>query len=207
MGLADPAGFVPSISARSLLRRPRSNLCSCRPRILQTNRPPHVTAMQAASNEPERVRQPDVDITSTKGFALRDAVVYDFVDLAQSHSRFEVPGAYAICDALGELHYMGYSKNVATKLMFHQKLVPSKCASFRLYVPPVPPELISPEMLENVLEYWVRENGSVPRGNNVDRALWENAKSADRKVLLASIFMLFLISSILKQVMYFSTRY
>ncbi|MEM9275865.1 MAG: NB-ARC domain-containing protein, partial [Cyanobacteria bacterium P01_F01_bin.143] len=53
---------------------------------------------------------------------------------------------------------------------------------------------------ENVLEYWVGEIGNVPKGNTIDRALWEQQNPTDRKVLFAFIFILFLISSIIKQV-------
>lgn len=148
-----------------------------------------------------------VDITSTNGFALQDAVEFRFADLSATESRFQRGGAYAIRDVEGEVLYMGYSKNIATKLQLHERLMPEKCVSFQVYVPPVPPELISPEMLENVLEYWVRENGDIPRGNTVDRALWESENSVDRKVLLGSIFALFLITSIVKQVAYFAFRY
>lgn len=150
---------------------------------------------------------PSGDISSTSGFALQDSPINMFVDLSDRQEAFARGGAYAIRDTAGQLCYMGYSKNIAAKLVFHARLVPEKCVSFQVYVPPVPQELISPEMLENVLEYWVRENGGVPTGNTVDRALWEQENPVDRKVLLGSIFFLFLISSILKQVLYYNTRY
>lgn len=146
-------------------------------------------------------------VSSPKGFALQEALKHSFAELKVDDSLFQVGGAYAISDPADNIVYMGYTKNIAVKLAFHERLQPQSCASFRVYVPPVPPELMSPDMLENVLEYWVRENGELPRGNTVDKALWENDSPVDRKVLLASILALFLISSIIKQAMYFSTRY
>lgn len=150
---------------------------------------------------------PSGDISSSTGFALSDTQINAFADLPERQETFARGGAYAIRDAAGQICYMGYSKNIAAKLEFHERLVPEKCASFQVYVPPVPQELISPEMLENVLEYWVRESGAVPAGNTVDRALWEQENPVDRKVLLGSMFFLFLISSIVKQVLYYTTRY
>lgn len=163
------------------------------------------------TQEPSSSSQYPADISapvsSTKGFSLLEAQKHSFAELKVDDSFFQVGGAYAISDPADRVMYMGYSKNIAAKLAFHERLQPQSCASFRVYIPLVPPELMSPDLLENVLEYWVRENGELPRGNTVDRALWENDNPVSRKVLLASIFALFLISSIIKQVMYFSTRY
>lgn len=143
----------------------------------------------------------------TTGFALRDANQHTFGDFQIDETPFQCAGAYAISDLTDQVVYMGYSKNVALKLSFHSRLQPQHCSTFRVYTPPVPPELISPDMLENVLEYWIREIGDVPRGNSVDRAIWEQETPIDRKVLFASIFFIFLASSIMKQVLYFTTSY
>ncbi|CAN8073320.1 unnamed protein product, partial [Agarophyton chilense] len=115
------------------------------------------------------------------GFSLRDAPRVSFAQLEMCDAALGTSGAYAIRADDGELVYMGYSKNVARKLHFHRETCPTSCASFQTYVPPLPPELVSPDMLESVLEYWVRETGGVPRGNSVDRELWETAHAAHRK--------------------------
>lgn len=154
-----------------------------------------------------RPEPPMSDLTTSRGFALEEAKTHTFEAFNLDQSAFQTGGAYAISDASDTVMYMGYTKNIATKLSFHQRLQPQSCKTFRVYVPPVPPELMSPEMLESVLEYWVRENGSVPRGNTIDRALWEQEKPIDRQVLLGAIFVLFLLSSIIKQVLFFTTRY
>lgn len=148
-----------------------------------------------------------INLVPSEGFALRDATIYRFVDLCVSPTALQRPGAYAIRGPSGVVQYMGYSKNIASKLFLHQRLLPHACLSFQVYVPSVPTELMSPELLESVLEYWVAEIGSVPDGNTVDRHLWENNNPDHRKVLLTSIFSLFLFSSILKQFMYYNTRY
>lgn len=155
--------------------------------------------------QPEPARESGLG-APTNGFALGDAPLRLFAELGVRPERFAKPGAYAVRDAGGTLCYVGYSKNIAAKLKFHSGLVPDRCASFQVYIPPVPPEMISPEMLEGVLEYWVQENGGVPHGNTSDRELWE-VEPLSRKVLLGSIFGLFFFTSLLKQIMYYTTRY
>lgn len=146
-------------------------------------------------------------LTGPQGFALADAKEFTFSELTSETDAFQRGGAYAILNGGGDVVYMGYTKNLSNKLQFHSRLQPESCVSFRVYVPPVPPELMSPEMFESVLEYWVREIGHVPRGNTTDRALWENPKPVDKQVLYLAVFLLFLITSIFKQVLYFTTRY
>lgn len=140
------------------------------------------------------------------GFALADAQIRLFVELQTDAVRWDAPGAYAIRDKGGTLQYIGYSKNVGKKLEFHAELLPHLCNSFQTYIPKAPVEEITPDMLEGVLEYWVRENGFVPVGNTRDRGLWEGT-APSRQVLLGAIFALFFFSSLLKQVLYFTTSY
>lgn len=199
-----------------LCRRPRpsspAEFCPAPPRQSPVLNPAArrraLPAKMCEGAPPELSRAPHPGpLHSARGFALRDAPLLDFQTLPLRGEDFQRGGAYAIRDVDGHICYMGYSKNVAAKLRFHAQLVPHRCASFQVYLPSLPPELISPDMLESVLEYWVRENGAVPRGNTVDRHLWEQRDPVDRKVLFGSIFALFLISSIVKQVLYFTTRY
>lgn len=208
----------PTFGARHLTRRPRPTTCDCtrlshtssRSIPAQIRRPTVICTLQDDTqsnlNRTPNFDIPD-DITSTKGFALREAAVYPFQLIDYAAEKFACSGAYAIRDTAGQIAYMGYSKNIASKLIFHARLMPQQCVSFQVYVPPASAELVSPEMLENVLEFWLRENGSIPKGNTVDRALWEQENPVDRKVLLATIFALFIFSSILKQWTYFTTRY
>lgn len=198
-----------------LSRRPRAAKCNCfgspaRPRIVFNAPNPRrafVVRMVDGADSELLGKEQSSDLNSSHGFALNDAPLYQFNILSSEQDAFEKGGAYAIRNPDGQVCYMGYSKNIASKLLFHSSLQPEKCSSFQVYVPPVPAELISPEMLESVLEYWVRENGGVPPGNTVDRPLWEQSNPTDRKVLFGSIFTLFLISSIVKQVLYYTTRY
>lgn len=208
---------VPCILTSQFSRRPGTHSCRHRGLCFQirSKRALHAT-MQAkrpddeptnSNLKPMELNEKMEKMASSSGFALRDAREYTFSDFAIDETPFQSGGAYAISDPKGQVVYMGYSRNVAAKLAFHARLQPQSCSSFRMYVPPVPPELISPDMLENVLEYWVREIGDVPRGNTVDRALWEQENPINRKVLFTAIFSLFLVSSIVKQVFYFATRY
>lgn len=89
------------------------------------------------------------------------------------------PGAYAVRDVEGILRYIGYSKDISKKLRFHLDAVgPERAASCQVYAPQH--DKITPDLLEAVLEYWVRENGGiVPSGNMEDRWIWEGNSSAN----------------------------
>lgn len=206
------------LSLNTLSRRPRTPNCNCfvpyRPRLAvapssHANKSRRAALILSAESGENDLAQdiPPTGLASATGFALGDNPINAFATLSDSADKYARGGAYAIRNPAGQVCYMGYSKNIAAKLAFHERLVPEQCATFQVYVPPVPEELISPDMLESVLEYWVRENGGVPTGNTVDRALWEQENPVDRKVLLGSIFLLFLVSSLVKQVMYYTTRY
>lgn len=58
-----------------------------------------------------------------------------------------------------------------------------------------------------MLQYWVKEVSPVPAGNTVDLDLSELTHVADRKVLFTTMFNLFLISSLFKQLLYFTEHY
>lgn len=102
---------------------------------------------------------------------------------------------------------MGYFKNVAAQLSLHARLQPQSCTKFRVYIPAVQPELVSPDMFESVLEYWVQEVDAVPVGNTGDRQLSESTHTTDRKVHFTAIFSLVLIPSLLRRLLYFTTHY
>lgn len=201
--MAAHLGFAPP-TLPPPLRHAAASRCNHPIRRLR-HRPP-LAALPTAPQPADLAPRTPASI-SPKGFALRDATTYPFT----ARATFSFPGAYAIRNETGQLCYIGYTKNLSAKLAFHEHLVPDECHAFQLYVPPT--QLVSPEMLENVLEYWVRENGGVPRGNATDRQIWEKNDQKeqkdrkDRKVLLISIFVLFLASSILNQVLYYSTSY
>lgn len=145
----------------------------------------------------------------TVGFALSDASSTSFAELSGDFSTFARPGAYAIRDEFGELQYVGYAKDVGRRLEIHEQNVPpSQCVTFQTYLPDLPRADISPDLLEGVLEYWVGENGAMPKGNTVERAVWEGGEAApDRKVLYAAVFFLFFAHSLVKQFLYHATWY
>lgn len=141
-----------------------------------------------------------------QGFALADAPLKYFEELNGDFSDWALPGAYAVRDEQGELRYVGYAKDVGRRLELHITQVPQQCKSFQTYIPDLPRGDVTPDLLEGVLEYWVGENGGMPSGNTVDRARWEGT-GADRKVLYAAVFFLFLAHSVAKQFLYFGTWY
>lgn len=113
------------------------------------------------------------DSVSGGGFALAELPMM-VLDAAP-----EIPGAYAVRDAEGTLCYIGYSKNILKKLRFHLDAVgPERAACCQIYAPRS--DKISADLLEAVLEYWVRENGGVvPSGNMTERGMWEGPASRD----------------------------
>jgi hypothetical protein len=141
------------------------------------------------------------------GFALADLPV---VPLVNAPDR---PGAYAVRDSDGKLAYLGYSRSVSSMIRFHEGRVGSgRAATCQYYAPEDRP--VGPDLLEAVLEYWVRENGGVvPAGNLADRTLWEGtgreaapgspqAQEERQKVLTRMIFAFFAFSSVVKFVQY-----
>jgi hypothetical protein len=98
-------------------------------------------------------------------------------------------------------------------IRFHEQRVgPSRAATCQYYAPEDRP--VGPDLLEAVLEYWVRENGGViPEGNLADRTLWEGsgrdaapgtpqAQEERQKVLTRMIFAFFAFSSVVKFLQY-----
>lgn len=110
-----------------------------------------------------------------QGFALADAALQSFTVLDDDEGRqlLSAPGAYAVRDVTGKLQYVGYARDVCARLRAHREAVPSLCAGFHTYTPPVPRADVTADLLEGVLEYWVSEAGGMPPGNTVDRHRWE----------------------------------
>lgn len=206
-----PTAFVvtPFLQPSSSPWRPRISSQSYRSVTCKPSRRSHLPLMQAVPDaSSSQISAPSPipsKIECFDGFALTDLPQFSFIDFPPNADLFERPAAYAIRDEQNKVCYMGYSKNTAAKLNLHASLVPEKCVRFQVYVPDMPKSEITAQILENVLEFWVRENGGVPAGNTVDRHMWE--KTMDRKVLYGLIFGLFLISSIVKQVSFFAFRY
>jgi hypothetical protein len=141
------------------------------------------------------------------GFALADLPVLPLMDAPDR------PGAYALRDSDGKLAYLGYSRSISSMIRFHEQRVgPSRASTCQYYAPE--DRSVGPDLLEAVLEYWVRENGGViPEGNLADRTLWEGsgrdaapgtpqAQEERQKVLTRMIFAFFAFSSVVKFLQY-----
>ncbi len=154
------AGFATSVVLP--LRAVGRAVCGRRPASRAARRRTAVVALFG-----RKQRQP-------QGFALGDAPEYLFADLGQLEDTLSKPGAYAVRDEYGTLQYVGYAKDVHRRLQHHARAVPRLCVYFHTYVPAIPKQDVTPELLEGVLEYWVSENGGMPAGNTQHRALWES---------------------------------
>lgn len=166
------------------------------------------------NNDRDYENDPSDTIT---GFSLHDLPTLPLEDAPAR------PGAYCVRDTNGTVQYMGYSKDLYNKLQFHLDAVgPILAAKCQWYAPtksnPAGADL-GPDLLESVLEYWVSENGGIPRGNTSDRYRWEDStpsehihmgnsvaaefSAEEEKVIpMRGILAFFLFSSVLKTVQY-----
>lgn len=189
--------------------RPR-RLAPSRTAFARPARPAWSAELRDASANESEALPDEANATSTPtapglGFALADARISTFAS-AGDFTHLASPGAYAVRDGTGVVVYVGYARDVGKRLASHLATVPGLCASFQTYLPDLSVEDVTPELLEGVLEYWIRETGGVPRGNGPDRALWEGT-AADRKVVYGVILVLFLAASAMKQVMYYGSGF
>jgi len=77
-------------------------------------------------------------------------------------------GLYAIFDEAHGLQYVGYSRDVALSLQQHLVRVPRQCQWVK--VAPVPRP--SRTLLEEGLQGWLAEAGTLPPGNGPDHSRW-----------------------------------
>ncbi len=78
-------------------------------------------------------------------------------------------GAYAIYDREGTLQLVDYSRDISFGLLQHLIRQPEKCYGVRVYAIERP----SRTVLEAIRQTWLAAHGSVPAGNGVDAALWQ----------------------------------
>lgn len=87
-------------------------------------------------------------------------------------------GIYAIFDDQEILQFVGYSRNVSVSLRQHLIRKPEQCYSFKVQTITRP----SRQVLEDIRQHWLRENGVVPPGNGEAEAEW--TQSIDVKPLM-----------------------
>ena len=83
-------------------------------------------------------------------------------------------GVYAIFDENQVLHYVGFSRDVATSLKQHLVRRPWQCYWIKVQTIDRP----SRTLLEGIRDTWLAENGTVPPGNGSDEPLWSQAIDA-----------------------------
>ncbi|MCC5897506.1 MAG: GIY-YIG nuclease family protein [Phormidium sp. BM_Day4_Bin.17] len=77
-------------------------------------------------------------------------------------------GIYAIFDEQETLQFVGYSRNVSVSLRQHLIRKPEDCYSFKVETIARP----SRQVLEDIRQHWLQENGMVPPGNGEAEAEW-----------------------------------
>ncbi|HEY9826699.1 MAG TPA: GIY-YIG nuclease family protein [Stenomitos sp.] len=78
-------------------------------------------------------------------------------------------GIYAIYTQEGLLAYIGYSRDVSLSLRQHLVRRPEQCFGVKVCTVGRPDRTL----LEAIKASWIDENGTVPIGNGVEQALWE----------------------------------
>lgn len=78
-------------------------------------------------------------------------------------------GVYAIFAADQTLQYIGYSRDIVLSLRQHLVRQPQQCYWLKVQTIERP----NRTLLEQIRAAWIDENGSVPPGNSVDQAAWE----------------------------------
>ncbi|KAG2380709.1 Bifunctional monothiol glutaredoxin-S16 [Vigna angularis] len=81
-------------------------------------------------------------------------------------------GVYAVYDKVGEVQFIGLSRNIAASVSSHWKSVPELCGSVKAGIVEEPDR----EALTHAWKYWMEEyikvSGKVPPGNESGNATW-----------------------------------
>lgn len=108
--------------------------------------------------------------------ALADLNFLPYLDDAGqiSHECEGKVGVYAIFDAEKNLHFIGYSRDVALSLKQHLVRQPNRCYWVKVHLMERP----NRTALEAIREAWIAEYGTVPAGNSTDESLWTQPVNA-----------------------------
>ncbi|MFB2896048.1 GIY-YIG nuclease family protein [Aerosakkonemataceae cyanobacterium BLCC-F50] len=80
-------------------------------------------------------------------------------------------GVYAIFDEAKILQFVGYSRDVYLSLKQHLVRQPQSCYWLKVQTIEKPNRTI----LENTMNAWIAENGTIPVGNDADKTKWTEA--------------------------------
>ncbi|MDJ0568448.1 MAG: GIY-YIG nuclease family protein [Pleurocapsa sp. MO_192.B19] len=77
-------------------------------------------------------------------------------------------GVYAIFNQAQEMQYVGYSRDIYLSLKQHLIRQPQNCYWVKLQTITRP----SRKILEDIASAWIKENGIIPVGNDMDKSVW-----------------------------------
>jgi hypothetical protein len=79
-------------------------------------------------------------------------------------------GVYAVFNAEKVLQFIGYSRDIYLNLKQHLVRQPQNCSWLKVKTIERPSRTI----LESIREAWIAENGTIPSGNDADKAKWND---------------------------------
>lgn len=87
-------------------------------------------------------------------------------------------GAYAIFNQDKILQYVGYSRDIYLSLKQHLVRQPDRCYWLKVQ------EIARPSrtVLEEIKQAWIEENGSIPPGNDSEKARWNQPIDAKKSM-------------------------
>lgn len=77
-------------------------------------------------------------------------------------------GVYAIFDQTQEMQYVGYSRDIYLSLKQHLIRQPNHCYWIKLQTITRP----SRKILEDIAQAWIKENATIPVGNDTQKSVW-----------------------------------
>ncbi len=87
-------------------------------------------------------------------------------------------GAYAIFNQDKILQYVGYSRDIYLSLKQHLVRQPDRCYWLKVQAITRP----SRTVLEEIKQAWIEENGSIPPGNDSEKARWNQPIDAKKSM-------------------------
>jgi hypothetical protein len=84
-------------------------------------------------------------------------------------------GVYAIFNQQQEMQYVGYSRDVYLSLKQHLIRQPQNCYWLKIQTITRP----SRKILEDVAAAWIKENGTIPVGNQEEKSVWTEPINAN----------------------------
>ncbi|KAL9303810.1 hypothetical protein ACSQ67_021073 [Phaseolus vulgaris] len=81
-------------------------------------------------------------------------------------------GVYAVFDKVGEVQFIGLSRNIASTVSAHWKSVPELCGSVKAGIVEEPDREALTQAWKSWMEEYIKVSGKVPPGNESGNATW-----------------------------------